>query len=432
MECDWMKNTWNKRLTSFALMFVLLLSIVVPTVAAADEGAINYLALGDSLAAGMTPTKSIDNGYSDFTAAFLDENKQLGSYSKAFAVPGDKTDDVLEDLTTNEQLRVAVKNSNTITISAGANDLLKDSKLDPDKKIIVLDETNVPGTLLQISKNYTLILKTIKELNPNANVFVMGYYFPFPYVADIQKPKLIELTHTLNKAIEVASIANGASYVSVYEKFGDDSKQFLPNPTDIHPNLEGYKLMSEALLASMVKVKPVAKDIPKGFWAEKELNLLLEAGIYKLDEKGNINPSKAITRAEVAEIIYSIIPTTKSVPTNPGFKDLPESHPSYMAIAKLTEAGIFTRNEKFNPDVPITRIQVAKVVALAFQLKGDASVPKYKDINANYWGTPFINAVSTHKIMMGYSNGAFGLQDNTNRAQFAVILYRVQLLTANQ
>lgn len=426
-----MKTKWNKRLTSFTLMFVLFLSIIVPNASAEKAGTINYLALGDSLAAGMTPTKSIDKGYSDFTAALLDEKNQLGNYSKAFAVPGDKTDDVLEDLTTNEQLRVAVKNSNTITISAGANDLLKDSKLDPDKKVIVLDETKIPATLLKISKNYTLILQTIKELNPDAKVFVMGYYFPFPYIADIQKPKLIELTHTLNKTIESASVSNGASYVSVYESFGDDPKQYLPNPTDIHPNLEGYKLMSEALLASMAKTKPVAKDIPKGFWAEKELNLLLDAGIYKLDKKGNINPNKGITRAEVAEVIYSTIPTTKSIPANPGFKDVPESHPSYMAIAKLTEMGVFTKNEKFNPDVTITRIQMAKVVTIAYQLKGDGSVPKYTDINANYWGTPYINSVSTHKVMTGYSNGEFGIQDHTNRAQFAVILHRIQLIKAS-
>lgn len=427
----YMIGKWNRRLASLAFMFVLILALVVPN-ASANAGTINYLALGDSLAAGMTPTKGIDSGYSDFAAAFLNEKKLLGNYSNDFAIPGDKTDDVLGDLTTNLQLREAVKSFNTITISAGANDLLKESKLDPETKTLSIDETKVPGTLQKIAVNYTLILKEIKELNPNAKVFVMGYYFPFPYIADLQKAKLIELTKTLNKTIELSSSSQGATFVSVYEKFGDDTKKYLPNPLDIHPNADGYKLMSAAFIESLTNSnpKPVAKDIPKGFWAEKELNLLLANGLYKLDEKGYINPGNAITRAEVADIIHFIIPTTKSIPANPGFIDVPETHPSYMAIAKLTEVGIFADNEKFNPDSPMTRVQLAKVIAKAFDLKGLGPVPKYKDINTTYWGTPNIHAVSSYKIMNGYSNGYFGINDKTTRAQFAVTLFRVQALSA--
>jgi lysophospholipase L1-like esterase len=393
-----MMGKWKRRITSLAFMFVLVLSLVVPN-ASANAGTVNYLALGDSLAAGQTPNKTIDNGYSDFAAAFLKEKNLLGNYSKAFAVPGDKTDDVLEDLTLNAQLRDAVKNSNTITISAGANDLLKESKLNLETKTLIIDETKVPGTLQKIAVNYTLILKTIKELNPNAKVFVMGYYFPFPYIADLQKPKLIELTHTLNKTIELSSASQGATFVPVYEKFGEDTKKYLPNPLDIHPNSDGYKLMSKALVASMFKPSSVGK---------------------------------AITRAEVASIIYLNIPTTNTIPANPGFKDVPETHPSYMAIAKLTEVEVFAKNEKFNPDAPITRVQLAKVIATAFDLKGLGPVPKYKDINATYWATPNIHAVSSYKIMMGYSNGSFGVNDNTSRAQIAAILLRVQALLASQ
>jgi lysophospholipase L1-like esterase len=420
---------WNKKLTSLAFMFVLLLSLVVPN-ASANVDKLNYLSLGDSLAAGWSPSKTIENGYSDFAAAYLKEKNLLGSYSKAFAVPGDKTDDVLEDLKKNEQLRAAVKNANTITISAGANDLLKDAKLDPVSKVLILDETTVPGTLQKIAANYSVILQTIKELNPNAKVYVMGYYFAFPYVSDVQKPKLIELTKTLNTIIKAAAAAQGATFVEVYDKFGDDPKKYLPNPVDIHPNMEGYKLMSEAFLASLATPQVAAKDIPANHWAAKELNLVLASNLYKLDEKGNVYPEKSITRAEVANIVYGLIPLTKNTPVNPGYKDVPETHPSYMAIAKLTEAGIFSdENVKFNPDAPLTRVQLAKVAALAFHLKGDGKVPAFKDINKDYWATPFISALTSNKIMNGYSNVTFGLHDETTRAQFAVILVRVQAQT---
>lgn len=75
---------------------------------------------------------------------------------------------------------------------------------------------------------------------------------------------------------------------------------------------------------------------------------------------------------------------------------------------------------------------MAKVISIAFQLKSDGSVARYKDINAKYWGTPFISAISSNKIMMGYANGAFGIDDKTTCAQFAVILLRVQTNLVSQ
>lgn len=415
----------KRRVSSVAFMLVLLMAFLVPN-ASANTEAIHYLALGDSLAAGMTPNKEIDKGYADYAAGYLQGKNMLGSFTKAFTWPGETTDELLLKLTTDAKLQEAVKQSNTITISVGANDLLKDSKLDPEKQILLIDETKVPATLQKIAFNYTLILKSIKDLNPNAKVFAMGYYFPFPYIADVQKPKLIELTKTLNHSIELTSVSMGATFVDIYEKFGDDPKAFLPNPINIHPNAAGYQLMSEAFLTSLATPPVVAKDIPAGHWAEKELKLLLASKIYNLDDKGNVYPEKAITRAEVANILFGLVPITESMPANPGYKDIPVTHPSYMAIAKLTEVGVFTKNTLFNPDSPLTRVQLAKVAAIAFQLKGDGSVPAYKDINKTYWATPYIGAVTTNKIMVGYRNGTFGLHDPTTKAQFAAILFRIQ------
>ncbi|WP_051405098.1 S-layer homology domain-containing protein [Bacillus cihuensis] len=421
----------KKRAWSLVLVFALLVGLVAPSASANGVETIRYLSLGDSLAAGMTPEKGISSGYSDMTADYLKGKNSLATYSKEFAVPGYTTQNVLDDLTVKSELREAVKQANLITISAGANDLLKIAKLDAEKNILILDPAAVKSTLQTLAKNYTMILQTIKELNPNASVYVMGYYYPFPYLSDAQKPQLIELTKTLNQTIQL-TISEGATFVQVYDKFGDDTKKYLPNPENIHPNQEGYKLMSDALIEMIAKPKPTANDLPKGHWAEKELNMLLANKILNVDERGNIYPEKPITRAEVAGILYNSIPMTKSIPANPGYKDVPETHPAYMAIAKLTEAGVFTKAEYFNPNAPLTRVQLAKVIGTAFQLKGDSSAPTYKDTTASYWGTPYINAMTTNKIMLGYKNGKFGVNDSTNRAQFAVVLARVQALKANK
>lgn len=419
-----MVKRWKKGLTSLTIVFILILGLISSYASAAEEESTRYLALGDSLAAGMTSDKKISSGYSDMAAGYFEEKGLLDTYSKAFAVPGYTTQNVLEDLSAKEDLKEAIKQANLITISAGANDLLREAKVDREKGTLNMDPAVIEPALQSIAANYIKILQTIKELNPEANVYVMGYYFPFPFLADAQKPQLIELTHTLNKTIQAASVSQGAFFVPVYEKFGDDPKQYVPNPGDIHPNLEGYKIMSEALLENIAKSKQAAADLPQGHWAEKELKVFLANKLYILDEKGNIYPGKAITRAEVADVLYKSIPMTKSLPANPGFKDVPESHPAYMAIAKLTEAGIFAESKYFNPEKPLTRVQMAKVLTLAFQLKGDGTLPIYKDIPNKYWGSPYISAMTENKLMNGYPNGKFGVNDATTRAQFAVVLVR--------
>ncbi|WP_404356249.1 GDSL-type esterase/lipase family protein [Cytobacillus firmus] len=409
------------------MISVLLLSMLTP-VSAKVNVPIQYLALGDSLAAGVTHDKKISDGYADLTAEYLEGQNILGTYSKAFAIPGYKTYNVLADLNTKSNLQQAIKKSNFITLSAGANDLLGEAKIDSVKGTILLDPAKIAGSLKSIAENYNLILQKIKQLNPDASVFVMGYYFPFPFISEEQKPDLIQLTHTLNKTIEASARANDASFVPVYEKFGDNPKEYVPNPADIHPNIAGYKLMSEALLEVIGAYKITAADLPEGHWAEKELNMLLDGKLLQLDEKGNIYPEKAITRAEAALILYKSITMTTSIPENPGYKDVPENHPSYMAIAKLTEAGVFTKSEYFHPDKSLTRVQMAKILTSAFSLEGDGVYPPYRDINSFYWGTPYIDAVTDNKLMTGFSNGKFGLHNSANRAQFAVVIARAQAL----
>ncbi|MCH1625258.1 GDSL-type esterase/lipase family protein [Ferdinandcohnia quinoae] len=427
-----MRKNVQKRFWSLAFVIALLVGLIVPSASAAGTDPIRYLALGDSLAAGVTANQNgLGKSYTDMTAEALKSQGKLESFSKQFAVPGYTTENVLNDLTTKADLQEAVKKSDLITISAGANDFVKLLKIDREKGTAEIDPAVVPGTLESITKNFTGIIQSLKKLNPDAKIYVMGYYYPLPHISDAQRPPLVQVTKGLNQTIAATVTAQGANFVPVYDKFGDDAKQYLPNPIDIHPNEAGYQLLSEALLASITSgapQQPVAKDIPVGHWAAKELNLLLANKLLSVDESGKIYPEKAITRAEAAGIIYQIIPTTKSIPANPGFIDVPENHPAYMAIAKLTEAGIFAKDKKFNPDAPLTRVQTAKIIASAFHVKGDGKIPAYKDISATYWAAPYIDAVADSKLMVGYSNKSFGLHDDTNRAQFAVIIVRALAL----
>ena len=105
----------------------------------------SYLALGDSLAAGMDHLGEMGDGYADYLAGTMDETGLLDSFNKTFATSGYTTKDVLKDIEENAtrkdadgksiRLHDAIASADLITISAGANDVLAHVNRSSDKKI---------------------------------------------------------------------------------------------------------------------------------------------------------------------------------------------------------------------------------------------------------------------------------------------------------
>lgn len=432
----------KKGLVSITLIFALILSLVGVPVSAADAPKVIYLSLGDSLAAGVNSDKQIGDGFSDYTKKYLEENGLLEDYTKKFAVPGDTTADVLGDLTTNVELQEAVKKADIISISAGANDILKQAKVDASAGTVVFDPAIIMPTLTSIGENYAKILATIKTLNSDAKVLVLGTYYPFPHFTnEVLKTQLMTLAETLNNTVSKAVTSSGATFVPIFDVMGgkdtEKLKKVLPNPLDIHPNAEGYKLISgalvEAIKNSVVPMpapnpepKPLAPKDLENHWAKVPLQALIDRKLLTVDENGNANPGAVIKRSEVAVILHqSLVHAAAVVPENPGFTDVPETHPAYQAIATLTSYGVFAKAEKFNPDAPLTRAQLAKVIALSFNIKAQGTPIAFPDVRADYWGKPYIQALASNKLMIGASNGQFMPGKNTTRAEFAAVLYRV-------
>lgn len=65
-----------------------------------------------------------------------------------------------------------------------------------------------------------------------------------------------------------------------------------------------------------------------------------ELGIMVGDEKGNFNPNKTVTRAEMAAIVCRMLGETVDLTTADTFVDVPISHWANGYIAKATSSGI--------------------------------------------------------------------------------------------
>lgn len=233
-----------KRLLSLISAVVLSFMLGVSSAFASGE---NYIALGDSLAAGQTPYQEIDAGYADLIALRLGLLGQLNSYAKGLAFPGFTTADVLERVQSDEASEL-LKNATLITISAGANDLLRLVQVNPNAGTLAFSQLQTDYALNVARKNMAEMLAELRVRAPQAKVFVMGYYFAYPNVHPSQKEgtntQLVQLNTILQQQAEQA----GATYVNVYDAFGLNAVNYLPNIADVHPNFEGYRQMANAFL----------------------------------------------------------------------------------------------------------------------------------------------------------------------------------------
>lgn len=236
-----------KKLAAGLLVLLLAISMVNTAAAEVRIPAV-YIALGDSLAAGQTPESEIDTGYADLIAQELGRNQPVAMFSKDLAFPGFTTGDVLERVK-EEEAQELLASANIITLSAGANDLLRLVQANPADGSLQFQRIQTDFALNGARQNISDILKELNDAAPDADIYVMGYYFAYPHARESQKEGIAEQLKILNEILKNESEKADAIFVPVDEAFGEDATSKVPNPDDVHPNIEGYQAMANQFLA---------------------------------------------------------------------------------------------------------------------------------------------------------------------------------------
>lgn len=93
-------------------------------------------------------------------------------------------------------------------------------------------------------------------------------------------------------------------------------------------------------------------------------------------------------------------------------------------VTTLAERGIIGGfpDGTFKPNAEITRAQFAAIAVKAFNLPSGNSTRNFRDVPANYWGSPAIIAVSNSGLVTGFPDGSFRPEEKITRAQALVIL----------
>lgn len=455
-----------KKLTFFAAL-ILTIQLFLPysLTAKAEEvdELFNYLALGDSLAAGMDEKGEIGYGYADYLALLLaGEDEEAIEFNKGFAYPGYTTEDVLKDIQTNvtkpitnltgtaqktTSIKQAIKDADFITLSAGANDVLKNVKQSESGQLS-FDLANVTKSIQDVAMNYEKIFAAIYELNPEADVVVMGLYNPFPYIQDASiQTQLNTLVSTMNKALQTVVEKNDGIYSNVAELVAGNFTTYLPNPKNIHLSAAGYGAVAEVMLSDYIvailgdyedeygdlietptnEAGDYFTDIAK-HWGKEYINLAYMGGFMNGYEDGTFKPDAEVTRVQVLSVIARAfeLKSTKPAP----FKDI-KDYPlqTQSEIAAAYEAGLVKENGGYlNPKDNVTRAQFALIFTrLLNSFEGEAFVPTTKapftDIaNYNEETQQAITLLYELQLVQGKTADQFDPAGSMTRAQLAKIL----------
>ena len=212
-----------------------------------------YIALGDSVAEGMNSYGAIGYGYTDYVSEYLDKNDRLDFYIKGFAKSGYTIENVKNDIDNNKTIEVdgkkvnikeALRESDLVTISIGANDFIKGLTItNVYSKIENLKQSK--KEIDQIGENLKELIELIKDY-ANNEIILLGYYNPLPRLK-VVKEEIDELVKYSNYMYEKICDDYEITYIDIFDIF-DGNEDLLPNSLDIHPNTKGYEKIADKII----------------------------------------------------------------------------------------------------------------------------------------------------------------------------------------
>jgi len=166
-------------------------------------------------------------------------------------------------------------------------------------------------------------------------------------------------------------------------------------------------------------------DLSKYHFAYYSIHNLSKAEILNGYSNGKFGPNDNVTRAQAALILAKTLKIDLTTNYKPKFIDVPPNHYAYKEIAALTEKGVFADVKKFNPDNPLPRAQMAKIIVEGFDIIVDTNdETSFKDVPLKHWAHSYIITMAEVNITRGITTSTFQPETLVTRAQLAAFIER--------
>lgn len=205
---------------------------------------LHITAMGDSLTQGVGDNTD-NGGYVGILEDSLNQNSDTTAETVQidnFGKRGNRTEQLLERME-KEEIQESIRQADIVLITIGANDVMKIIK----DNVASLDYQQFVEAQNEYEQNLREIFIKTKELNPDAEIHLLGVYNPFDkYFNHI--PELNQIVSDWNRiSKEVLSEFNNTEFIPIRDIFETAEEDILWED-NFHPNEVGYKRMAERVL----------------------------------------------------------------------------------------------------------------------------------------------------------------------------------------
>ncbi|MEF3303632.1 S-layer homology domain-containing protein [Paenibacillus sp. GYB003] len=185
---------------------------------------------------------------------------------------------------------------------------------------------------------------------------------------------------------------------------------------------------------AVAETKPRTFADLQGHWAKADIELLASKLIVRGATADAFMPDRSITRAEFAALLVRSLGIADAKSGGARFADVPEGAWFAGAVAAAADKGLVsgTDDRQFRPDEPVTREQMALMIARALAMTGKKGggqadvLTRFADrASVSDWAEAAVSQVVQAGLMNGVDDGRFAPAEQASRAQVAVMLKRM-------
>jgi lysophospholipase L1-like esterase len=247
VQVKWLRNKFRISLCFICIFLLLSQTLYFEQMEANQKEPLTYLALGDSLTAGLGSSETNYLRLHAFVprlTAHLRQEYQV--HVENHGIPGITSEQLLLYLTQGPGVEQKLKDADVITITIGGNDLLQLLRSEN------LTKEQIESTIQQFGQQLEEIISQIRDSNEKESIHVMELYTPYDENHPLHLTGQLAISSYNKELSERLSSYKNVHLVSVYTSFLNKGSQLTHiDQNDIHPNDQGYEVIFNAFKKSL-------------------------------------------------------------------------------------------------------------------------------------------------------------------------------------